>query len=263
MSEKETIPGEAAPTSDEQSPQVVLRELHRLQRRVAGLRDQIERSRRSVTARQRLLKDREQELESVRQEKKALLKTIHEREVDSKIKEERLRELQVRLNQCKNNKEYQLLLQEQAAQKAALGRLEDETLELLERVDQITARIEELERELDRHRQELAAYAAEQEQAVAKLTEELTKTQQELQQAEARLPSDLRETYARLVRHLGPEAIAIVERRGQLQFACLGCHNTLPIQVGVQLCEGQWVQCPSCGRLVYLDTATGHLRDTT
>lgn len=263
MAEKQV--GQSGPeaSSEEQTTNRLLRELHRLLKKRSQLREQIEQVRRSIRAREYVLEQVKQQLEQKREELKSLRKTIHEREVDRQIKEERIRELQRRLNECKNNKEYQLLLQERDAQKAALGRLEDETLELLEREDQLKAQIAELEKKLQEEETKLHEFREKQQAEVARLQAELEQLAEETRATEAQLPAEMRESYNRLVRQKDEDAIAAVEHRGDVTFICQGCYSTLPPQLGLQLFEGRWGLCSTCGRLLYLDMGTVRSGDTT
>lgn len=240
----------------ESSPASILRQLHRWHQNRARAEENIRRARRTAELRRQAINDKEQELESVRQQLNDLRRQVHLKEVDQKSKEERIAELTRRLNECKSNREYSLLLTERKAQEAAAARLEDELLELMEREDQLKARLDELKRELEQVQHEVAEFEAQTKEKIAQYERALTEAEAELARVEAQIPTqpaDLRETYRRLVRQKGADAIATVEEREDLTFICLGCYSTLPPQIGMQLHAGEWVLCSSCGRLLYLD----------
>ena len=87
--------------------------------------------------------------------------------------------------------------------------------------------------------------------AVAELQEplqaDLARVQAELHQTEATLPDDIRETYNRIVRQKGEDALAMVEN----QF-CGGCNQQIQLNMLNKVMLGQPVFCKTCGRLLYL-----------
>ncbi len=247
--------GDSEPEADS-SPAAVLRSLHRWHQKRARAAEKIRRAQRTCELRRQAITEKEQQLEQARQQLKELRRQIDLKEIDQKTKEQRIAELTRRLHECKTNREYALLLSERKAQEAAAGRLEDELLELMEREDQLKARLDELKRELEQVRQEVAQFEAETSEKIAQYEQALKQAEQELARVEQQIPKsppELRETYQRLVRQKGADAIATVEEREDLTFVCLGCYSTLPPQIGMQLHAGEWVLCSSCGRLLYLD----------
>jgi len=240
----------------ESSPATILRQLHRWHTNRTRARENIQRAHRLIQLRRQLISEKQQELDTTKQRLQELRRQIHLKEVDQKAKEERIAELTRRLNECKTNREYALLLSERKAQEAAAGRLEDELLELLMREDELKGKLEELRRELEKVRQEVAEFEEQTERKVSEYEQRLEEAERELARVEALLPPtprELRETYQRLVRSKGADAIATVEEREGLTFVCLGCYSTLPPQLGMRLHADEWVLCSSCGRLLYLE----------
>jgi predicted nucleic acid-binding Zn-ribbon protein len=235
----------------------LLRQLHRLHTQRTALQERLERAQIQLQSRQTLVARKEQELAAKKEELKKLRQQIDLRELDRKVKENRLAELQQRLNECRNNREYSLLLGERKAQLAAKARLEDEILELMIREEEGRAALKHLEQELADEKSKVERFAQEvgiQQQGLAR---EIQAVDQQLVELEKHLPEEVRDSYRRLVRQRGSEAVAPVQAREDgTVYVCLGCYNLIPRQLGAQLRLGQWVQCTSCGRFLYLDEAT-------
>jgi predicted nucleic acid-binding Zn-ribbon protein len=76
---------------------------------------------------------------------------------------------------------------------------------------------------------------------------EIQRLEKELRESESVLPADFRETYERIVRSKGADAMAEV----QGEF-CGGCYRQLTPNMMSELAMAVAVFCKNCGRLIYL-----------
>lgn len=221
-----------------------------LDRKLAELeerRDEIPRVRAEVSREITLLEEeraeRERELEQVRLDRRR-----HEGELE--MQQEHLARYERQLNDVKTNVAYSALLTEIQGTRRAIGELEDEILEEMERRETIEGRIGEIAGELEQKR--LAAA-----DRLAELEQELGFVQREIEALESRrtgmvedVEPGLYRLYDRLRR--GRRFPALIPLRGQ---ACGACHERLPPQVVREITHDASLHpCENCGVLVYVST---------
>ena len=225
----------------------LLRKLHRIQRQRTDLKGQLERGPRQIQASERLVAQQEAiALEAAEKLKKARL-AADEKQLQLKSREDRISDLQAKLNTAASNKEYTSLKEQIAADSQANDVLSDEILEALERIDQLEQDRKDREAELVQRKQDHEALLGTVKEKMDKLSQELTRVEAELANAENELPASLRTDYDRIVAARGEEALAPVEAEH-----CGGCHQTLTSQMMNRLYLGQAVRCPVCGAMMYL-----------
>lgn len=186
------------------------------------------------------LKVNEDELKSLQLKRK-------EGEIDLETKEKEIKKYQTQLYQIKTNKEYTSLQKEIDGLKADNAVLEDDILELMEKIDKIKAQILE-----------------EKEKLVVEeknLKEETGKIEQEIKNIDERI-SSLEKERGQLCPNIEKGALAQYERvlkaRGEMAFvpivgeSCGGCHRVLPPQViNEARMKDRIITCDFCARLLY------------
>jgi predicted nucleic acid-binding Zn-ribbon protein len=225
----------------------VLRTLHRIHRQLSDLTERLNRGPKQVRATEANVKHREELLNTTKAEAKKLRMAADHKQLQLKSHEDKIKELRVKLNGASNNREYQALLDQIAADEMAKSVLEDEILDAMEKADAFKINISEAESALAAAQQkskEIHASVAEQQPIIQA---DIAKVEAELQQNEATLPSDVRESYQRIVRQKGEDALAVVEN----QF-CGGCNQQIPLNLLNKVMLGQPAFCKTCGRLLYL-----------
>jgi hypothetical protein len=228
-------------------PQEALRELHRLHRQVADLKDRVARGLRMIHAGQQAI---EHTAKEVGEAKESLKKTRMEsdgQQLQLKEREDKLRDLQRKLNECKTNVEFKALKDQMAADQKANSVLEDEILEKLEKLEQLQHHVAEANARLTKVTAELQKTEARVAEAQDHLQADLDRVTAALRQAEAQLPEDFKAEYDRMVRAKGEEALAMVEGE-----SCGGCHTMVTTQLLHRLKMSQVVFCKNCGSLMYL-----------
>jgi predicted nucleic acid-binding Zn-ribbon protein len=145
-----------------------------------------------------------------------------------------------------NPKELTNLQHEIDGLKANRGKLEDQALEIMEKVEQTKKNVSSLETELKRletewqsQQKELSAELKELETAIAGL-----KDQRESLAAE--IDPQVIDIYNELKRQRGT-SVARVE-----QGICRGCRISLPVTELQRVRSGDLVRCSSCGRILFL-----------
>jgi hypothetical protein len=224
-----------------------LRELHRIHRQITDLKSQLERGPRQVRAAEGLLERLEVEQAASKQTLTHTRVQADDRQLQLRQREARIKDLQIKLNACSSNREYQALKEQIAADQQANSVLSDEILEALERIDELTAKHAKIEADRKQAAASLETIRSETAEKMQRLTQELHRVSSELTNAEQVLPGDFKIDYQRISRARGEDALAQVEGE-----TCGGCYQMLTAQTINDLMLSKPVFCKSCGALLYL-----------
>lgn len=153
-----------------------------------------------------------------------------------------------KLSLAKNNKEYQSSLKEIDELEKKNSAIEDDMLEILDKIEKAEAKIKARE-------QEYAVLGEEVEQNRQKVRAEIEASQQDLE--------ELNRNLAEARENIEPKLLAIFERTKQQQAnhialarvvdeVCQGCNVTIPAQLYNELHRRDSLKfCPKCGRIAY------------
>jgi len=151
------------------------------------LKSQLERGPRQVRAAEGLLERLEAALVAA---KKSLTQTrvlADERQLQLRQRETRITDLQIKLNACGSNREYQALKEQIAADQQANSVLSDEILEALERIDVLQAEFNKIQSDRNRAASGLETVRTETTENSQRLGSELRRVTDELAKAEQAL----------------------------------------------------------------------------
>ncbi len=223
-----------------------LKRLHELHIRLQELQQQLEHGPRQVKARQQILAKKQAEIDAFKAEFKQTRMVADQKNLQLKTNENKIADLRVKLNQAASNREFDIIRSQIDADTMANSVLEDEILEVLEKVDQIQQKISKGEAEAAQAAAEVRRYADEVESTVPRVRTQATEIEASLREAEKILPGPTIEMYRRLVQAHGAGALASVEGR-----SCTACNEILSPNSLVELNTGKFIFCRSCGRLLY------------
>jgi hypothetical protein len=225
----------------------VLRTLHRIHRQLSDLKERLDRGPKQIFANQTNVQHREELLNQAKVEAKSLRIAADQKQLQLKSSEDKVKDLRRKLNAASNNREYQALLEQIAADEMANSVLADEILEALEKIDAFQANIAEADAAATAARQKAEQIDDEVAQLKPSLTADIDRLEAELRESEATLPEEVRQVYRRIVRGRGEDALAVVEDQ-----YCGGCNQQIQLNMLNQIMLGQPVFCKTCGRLLYL-----------
>jgi predicted nucleic acid-binding Zn-ribbon protein len=220
--------------------------LHRIHRQLADLRERAERGPRQIKAREANLAKLSEELTKIQAEAKAAKVRVDQKNLLLKSGEDKIVNLEGKLNAAQSNREYQALKDQIAADKMANSVLADEILEGLEKLDEFKVVVAEAEAKIVTAKEELSKAQKMVAEQSDLLHADIKRLEGELLQAEKGLPDDFREVYVRIVRSRGADAMAEVEAE-----VCTGCSVRLTPNMSAEVSMGRAVTCKSCGRLIY------------
>lgn len=230
----------------------VLRKLHRIHRQLTDLRERLERGPKQVRTRDAHVAHQEQQLAQAQADAKSFRVATDGKQLQFKGKEDKIKDLKLKLNMAASNREYQALKEQIAADEMANSVLADEILEALDKVDAMQAKVVEAQETLGRAQKEAERVRAEVAEAQPRIRGDLERLEAELREEEATLPGEMREAYERVVRQKGEDALApIIDHE-----YCGGCNQSVPINVYNAMTLSRPIFCKSCGRLLYIPEET-------
>jgi len=223
-----------------------LRRLHEILLQVADIRGQIERGPKQIKAAQGQLQIARDALAQCKEAIKQKRMEGDRKQLLQREREAKLYEWQGKLNAANNNREYQAVKDQIAADTQANSVLSDEILEILESIDAIQAKSVELEAKLKVVESDTAKTESRIQERLVVLKQELARVEGELKAEEAKIPADFEDTYRRLVDSRAEEAFAPLDDK-----SCGGCNTGLTLKLIDQLRMGTPALCSSCGCLIY------------
>jgi uncharacterized protein len=226
----------------------VLRRLHTIHEQLQDLKERLDRGPRVSEAHQTNLVRLQAQSAEAQAKNKELRVKADEKQLQLKSGEAVVDRRRQQLREAKDNREYQALVDQIAADQMANSVLEDEILEFLDRLDRGATKVKEAEEVVARAREEAAKNTHEWGQEAPHIQGDIDRLNQELQQVEADLPGEFRELYRRLTRVKGGNALSPV-----IGEFCGGCNQHVPLNMVNAVMLGQPVCCKSCGRLLYME----------
>lgn len=220
--------------------------LHDLHQKLQAVQDELEKGPRLIKAKESVLAKKQAELEQAKAKHTDQRKLADQKNLQLKTNENKLADLNVKLNMASTNREFDILKGQIAADKMANSVLEDEILDCMEQVDALKAKITEAEKVVAEAKDDVRKMSEQVAAAEAGLKERAEKLRLAVAEAETVIPADHMAMYRRLVGAHGADALAAVENN-----VCTSCNVSLSPQQGVELRSGKFVFCISCGRLIY------------
>lgn len=224
----------------------LVRTLHQTLVQIAEIKTQIERGPRQVKAAQLQVDSAKDALQKCRD-------TIKQKRMDADRKQLQLREREAKIhdwegkmNLATNNREFQAIKEQIAADTQANDVLSDEILEILEENDVLQIALKDYEEKLKLIETDKEKTDINVAQRVATLKQELIRVEGNLTSTEKELSADFLVDYKRLVSSRGEDAMAALD-----DASCGGCNTGLTPRILDKLRMGQPTVCPSCARLLY------------
>jgi uncharacterized protein len=223
-----------------------MKQLHDLRLKLREISDELERGPRQIAARNQAIDKKREELETQRNKLKQMKVATDQKNLQLKSSEARIYDLSGKLNSAANNREYEALRTQIAADTMAKSVLEDEILEALEKVDAAQIEVKKGELDLANADAELKKLMADVQASEAGLKERAAALEVQVAEAEKILPPDIVPQYRRLVQAYGANALAPVVNK-----SCSECYVSLTTQLYLELKSGKVKFC-TCGRLMYV-----------
>jgi len=224
-----------------------LRTLHRIQRQLTDLRSRLVRGPMQIAAGQAHVTRLNEAVAVAKEDVQKTKLATHQRELQLKEREGRIEDIRAKLNAASSNKEYQMLIEQIAADEQANSVLSDEILELYDKVEQLAEVVQAKAAQLAKGKDDLAKLRQKVEGEKGTLETDVARLVDECQELEATLPRDIKQDFDRIVGTRGEDGLACLE--GEF---CGHCNQMINPQMFNELLLEKLVLCKSCGAILYL-----------
>ncbi len=181
---------------------------------------------------------------------------VDQRELDRASREEDIARLRVALRTARTNKEYSAILTQINTHKADNSKLEDDTLKLMEAVEEVKGESDRVAMLIENEQKHLDQVTEANSSEVTKLDAMLADLQDKRDQAAAAVAPEAMAAFDRIAGAKDGEAMAPVEvtdaKRGE--YICGGCYMSLTAEhYSALLSRDEIRHCDSCGRILYVE----------
>lgn len=225
----------------------ILGTLHRMHRQFADLLERLQRGPKKVRAAENRVEELQKLFDVAVKRVVDLRVATDEKQAALDASEKNIQRRSSQLMEAKDNREFQNLKDQVAAEKAACGVLEDEILEAMDRMELLKEESEEVKRELQLGKSQLAKITREIAEEKQFAEEEIRRIKVEFYAEEKNLNGDFLENYKRIFASKQFDTLAPIEGS-----KCTGCHTKIPLELIARLGQHHPVLCLTCGRMLYL-----------
>jgi len=233
-----------------------LRELFLVDQQVRGMESRVETARKHVRVQQIKLEQIEQQAAELKDQLQHAEAQAHDLENDISDADSRIERLREQMNSVKTNKEYSAMLVEVNTIKADRSKLEDQTLEVMGKVEALRAELGQLNKAMEDQRRVKELADRELAERQEEVGEQLAEVKGRREAAAAEVPDEPLQVFEKLNAAYEGEAMApiIEEDRRRLEYTCGGCYMSIPVEKVNQLMTvDQITRCSSCGRILYME----------
>jgi predicted nucleic acid-binding Zn-ribbon protein len=176
-------------------------------------------------------------------------------EMDLRARDQHIEKLRNQQQAAKNNKEYQALLVEINTRKVDRGKVEEQTLQLLDAAEKQKQEIAANSAALETEKAKLATLKEQNGDTIARLTAAVDAIRPERVAAEQAVPPKVRDMFNRLADRFDGEAMAGIDRpdRRKEEYLCTACNMDLVRDIYNKLkSRDDVVTCPNCQRILFI-----------
>ncbi len=234
-----------------------LRELNAVDQQVRGLETRLDSARRHVKAQQTKFDQLSEQAAELEDQLRHAQASAGAMENEIAAADEKINRLREQMNAVKTNKEYSAMLVEVNTLKSDRGKVEEQALEEMARIDELKAELESVRTKLA-EQQKLRDHAdKELADRTAEVADRLAELKAERGQAASKVPAETLLIFDRLADTYEGEAMApvIEEDRRRLEYTCGGCYMQIPVEkVNLLISSDELVRCSSCARILYVES---------
>lgn len=203
-------------------------------------------------------------LAQLQQQRKELGEQIKQVQVTASVVEKQSLEMEARIttlreqmNSVRNNKEYSALLIEVNTLKNDKGKVEEEALTHLTKVDELKKQGEQIDAQIADQTKLVAVAEKEVTECKAELGQQLDDLKRQREAAAAAINPEALTIFNKVANRYDGESMAAVfeENRRTMEYSCAGCYIGLPVERLNRLMRkpDEVICCPSCGRILFLE----------
>lgn len=221
--------------------------LHKLHLELHEVNEQLARGPRQQKVREQKVTQAQAEHAAFKDQLKEFRAAADRKSLDLKTNEAKIAGLRAKLNAAASNREYDILRGQIEADEVANSVLEDEILELLDKVDRTQRSIHETDQRVTQLRKEADDFTAEFARSARLLEQQAADLRSRIAESETFITGETALRYRRLIESYGADGLAAMDKSG----VCTNCFVALTAQQKVVVTTGQFLFCSTCGRLLY------------
>lgn len=233
-----------------------LANLQSIEKDLSQLRRKLRTRRNAVAAQQKRIDAHQQEREAIHEQIMEQRKQADELEGQTKDAEAKIEKLRVALNQAKTNKEYASLLTQINTIRADNANIDDAEMKVLENIDALKAKIEEIDGLLEEETKRLEDVKSTSQDEISRLEKVIADLEAKRATAAEGVAPEVLNTFDKMAEKYDGEAVAEVQingRRPPYSYTCGGCFMALNAEHANALRTRDEVrQCDNCLRLLVM-----------
>lgn len=231
--------------------------LYKVDRQLRSLRSRINQAQRYVDAQDRQLGEIAEKRASVESQLRQTEASTKNDENEIASIDVRIESLRERLNTMTTSKEYSATLTEVNTLKADKALVEERTLELMSRAEELKQNLEEFTAQSEEREKIKGVALADLKKRETEASERISELEGERAIAAEDVPVDALASFDELAEQRDEdEVMAAVEEhsRRHLEYTCGCCQTILPIELINRLCShGDLTTCVNCGAILYAE----------
>ncbi|MCW5755326.1 MAG: hypothetical protein KIT24_11520 [Phycisphaeraceae bacterium] len=232
----------------------------RVDQQIRGLQSRLKTAQRFLDTQERQLNDLSTRHASLQSQIRQLSASAANIEGEANQLQLRIDSLREKMNTSRTNKEYQALLVEVNTLKIDKGKLDEEALGLMAKIEELRAEAAQLESQMSERKGIRSVAATERDQRSGEIQDRLTELQKQREAIVAQVPADALALYNERLRKFGDDdegVMAAIELHDvrRHEFTCSACQTHLPVQTLNALLKGSLTRCASCQVILYIEEA--------
>jgi len=227
----------------------LLWELQKIDLELKGIKEEKDRYPKEMKQLDEKQKIEKERIQKEKEKIESLEKTRRQKEGHLNLEQEKIKRAEGRMFEVKTNKEYQALLSEIDAIKAANSRMEEEVLQVLDEIDELKKDLSKREKEvgitlekIEGERKKLQEKMAHDERVWSKQVERREVLSKQIESKLFKLYNTLKEKR---------QGVGVVSVKNE---TCQGCFVNVPPQMFIEVQKNNTlIRCPHCNRILYWD----------
>lgn len=230
--------------------------LNTVDSQLRGLRARVDNAQRHLNAQQHLMGQIQTQLDELQSRKRHAQASIGNIESEIGSLDAQIEKYRSDLNTAVTNKQYTAVLSEMNTVKVKRQELEDQELEHMSQVEDLEAKMVEVQGQLDERCQIAAKAEAELEERKVEIGDRLAELEDERTRAAADVPGDVRAVFEELADDYDGEAMAPIEEvnRRHREYVCGACNMQITFNQVTTAVSGSdtLLRCTACTRILFM-----------
>jgi predicted nucleic acid-binding Zn-ribbon protein len=234
---------------------VALVKLFQADQELRAARERLDAAAKNVRVQERRVNDLAAKLKTAQMHHRELQAKAGNLDLDLKARDAKIDKLRTQQQTAKNNKEYQAFLIEINKANVEKGKVEEETIRVMEQVDKANAESAGLSTQVEAERKKLTELAAQIDETLKQRQAEVDAMRPARDAAAAAVPAKVLAEFERLSERFDGEALSALAKpdRRREEYLCTACMMDLVTDVYNKLhSRDDLVFCPSCRRILYI-----------